>query len=71
MLEISAESKYFTFYKKGLKYIFKSVAPSQKGEGDTIWGLRRVFNNYEQQGYKYISPCEYEKIENSLYYINL
>lgn len=71
MVEVSDKSKYFTFIKDGIGYTFKSVAPSISGEGHTIFGLRRVFDNYEEKGYKYISPSDYEKIYYPLLYIRM
>lgn len=71
MVDISVTSKYFTFLKKekGIGYIIKRVSASQEGEAYTLLGLRKIFDEYEKQGYKYISPYDYEIIRHPLFYI--
>ena len=65
---LKASNKYFTFIKKGFGYTFKMVTASMSGEGHTTFRLRKIFDDCEKEGYKYIPPCEYDNIYNSLFY---
>lgn len=69
-IKLTQKDKYFTFIRKKHGYVIKSVKSSMSGETYiTLFGLRSMFDEYEKDGYKYISPFEYEKIEEKLLYI--
>lgn len=69
-IKITPKDKYFTFTRKSYGYAIKRVKASMSGETFvTLFGLRKMFDKYEQDGYKYISPSEYDKIEEELFYI--
>lgn len=60
--------KYFTFIKEGFGYTFKMVKPYASGERHMTFNLRKVFDSYENQGYKYVTPFEYDRIYSEVFY---